>query len=88
MKWDEPWDCTFCGERHAPEHACRVLNDTETQRPFVLLELVGWRSPKTGNLFRPGLNSEKDWAADGFEPVYVVRSQSWRLRSDFGVVPS
>lgn len=33
---------------------------------------VGWRSPTTGNLLRPGPGSMKDWAGDGYEPVYVV----------------
>ncbi len=37
------------------------------------LEFVGWRSPKTGNLLRPGPASQKDWLGDGYEPVYRMR---------------
>lgn len=36
------------------------------------LRQVGWRSHKTGNLFRPGPESKKQWTGDGYEPTYAA----------------
>lgn len=42
----------------------------------VGLVRVGWRSLKTGNLFRTeGANSQREWDADRYEPVYRLVEQ-------------
>ena len=43
--------------------------------PTYVLEFVGWRSPTTGNLLRPGPNDKYDWVGKGYERVYVLHEE-------------
>lgn len=49
-----------------------ALKDGRVTPADLGLAFVGWRSPTTGNLLRPGPTSEKDWAGDGYKPVYCA----------------